>query len=218
MRKIDKSKRLASEYYEWQQSSEAKEKSYVSKGKYYIDIIANLLQIQEGVCAYTEKFLCDSEKFETKNWRKGRFNEQMSKSELGCLGNLDHFDSTKKTKEPWSWDNFFYIDTDVNNFKGNKRIDDILKPDSKDYNPNVFLEYDINEHIFIANTDLEDDIQLRVNDMIKTLGINYVKDDRQKYIDEKIIDIEIEIRTKEETNLYQYFTAFKMYFLKKTQQ
>jgi len=215
MRKLDKTKILSTEYKRWEEGLEKKDKkhpSYGSEKEYFVDIFTNLLHVQKGLCAYTEKFICDFEKVSDKNWEKGRFKNQKISIKPFCKGgNVEHFNSDLKKNKAYLWDNLFFVDTDVNNLKSTKSVDTILKPDLPDYDEFKLLEYDYNEHIFIANTDLSDKQQDRINKMIEILGINLVKDEREVYLAEKVEDIEIgKIKTWENTQVYQFPTAFEM--------
>ena len=216
MRKLDKTKILSTEYKKWEESftqnSENHPEYNSTKNDFYTDIFTNLLNIQDGLCAYTEIPLCDPEKVKDEFWEKGKFYKQNLKVKPFCKGgNLDHFDPELKKTKSWLWDNFFFIDTDVNNDKGIKKVDNFLKPDLPDYDEFKLLEYDINKHIFIANTSLDQKTQKRVNNMIEILGINLVKDIRQPYLDEKIEDITIgQTKIWKNTTVYQFPTAFEM--------
>jgi len=213
MKKINKTKILSTVYKKWENKLEEHPKYNNSKVRkeIYIDIATNLLNIQGGLCAYTEIFLCNKNIVDDNNWKAGRFKKQNITIKDICKGGgLDHFDASIKKEKAWLWDNFFFVDTDVNNKKSDKEVDSILKPDTKDYDEYKLLEYNIDEHIFIANTGLDIQTQKRVNNMILTLGINQVKNVRKEYLEEKILDIELKYKTWEQTSVFQFLTAFEM--------
>ena len=212
MRKLDKSVILSSKYKQWEEQVEwGKHPKYNTqsvKNKYYIDIVMNLLHIQQGVCAYTEISLCDPHKLIQDNWQDGKYRTtSKSVSNICKGGELDHFNSTFKNGNSWLWDNFFFIDSDVNRRKSNLEIDNILKPDSPDYDENKYLEYDTDHHVFIANSDLPEDIQIRVENMIKILGMNSVAYQRKIYLSEKIFDLKYSGKS---VVVDCFFTAFEM--------
>ncbi len=217
MRKLDKSKILSTKYKAWEEKLENDNKNHPkynsTKGKkYFVDIFTNLLNIQKGLCAYTEKFLCKPEKVKNINWIDGRFKTQNLTIKPFCKGgNLEHFNPELKENKAWLWDNLFFVDTDVNNYKSIKYVNNILKPDTENYDEFQLLEYDKEEHIFIANVDLDEDKENQINDMIETLGINLVKDEREVYFEEKIENIVLKKKkTWKNTKVYQFPTAFEM--------
>lgn len=180
MRKIDKTTQLSTEYRDWLNDLETRGEDHPnynsSSGKYYKDIVMDLLRCQEGLCAYTEIQLCPPQYLTENNWENGRYKF------LGRAhnGQLEHFDETLKWKDKsgyqhkdWLWENFFMIDSDTNNRKGDKTIDYILKPDSPTYDSFIFLDYSLLTHRYIANENLPDDQKDRVEKMIETLGLNY---------------------------------------------
>lgn len=184
MRKIDKSKILSTKYKAWEEAFEESNsphpqyKSSSTRKEHYLDIVMNLLHCQNGICAYTEMFLCDPKHYSADNWKDGKY----ISVKPGKFGQLDHFDESLKSKEKdntgrkdWLWDNFFMVHTDVNSsaIKGSKPIDYLLKPDLPNYDPLKFLKYNANTHLFIPNDEnLNEEEQDRVQDMINTLGIN----------------------------------------------
>ena len=216
MRKLDKSKILSTKYKAWEETLENNAENHPkynsTSGKYFTDIFTNLLNIQGGLCAYTEKFLCKPEKVKDTNWIDGRFKTQDLTIKPFCKGgNLEHFNPDFKKNKAWLWDNLFFVDTDVNNYKSKKPVSNILKPDTDDYDEFKLLEYDKDEHIFIANVDLEEEEETQINDMIETLGINLVKDEREVYFEEKIENIVLKkTKTWQNTKIYQFPTAFEM--------
>lgn len=182
-----------------------------SNNKYYYDVVMNLLHCQRGVCAYTEIILCDENYYHLECWQNGKY--QISKPAF--IGALDHFDPSLKKDKGWLWENLFIVQKDINDkYKRNKPVDDILKPDSTSYNPSTLLEYDEQLHIFIANTDLDESLQKRINDMIDTLGINHpsITKIRKNHLRQIIAKIQNGIGnwSQEESENEQFFTAFEM--------
>jgi hypothetical protein len=185
MRKIDKTNILSTQYKTWEESLEEQDSNHPkynsSKNEHYIDVVMNLLNVQGGLCAYTEMMLCSKELLEEDNWQEGRYINRNPE----IKGQLDHFDPSLKVGKGWLWNNFFLIDTDINTkVKGKHEVDNILKPDESDYSEDALLEYDLENHIFIANTELDTEIRDRINAMIIKLGINFspVIDLRKDYL------------------------------------
>jgi len=158
MRRIDKSKGkiLSTEYKKKvDKLDNAGEKHPGKSWEYYIDVVMNLLYCQEGVCAYTEMFLCRPELLKKEKWQNGRYNNNKisvdengnlvqleSKSrKVGKFGSLDHFNPDLKTYKYWDWDNLFVVHSDINTWKQDEPVDYILKPDSPGYNPHKLLAY-----------------------------------------------------------------------------
>jgi hypothetical protein len=177
MRKIDKSIILSTEYKKWEEELEKQGSNHhkydgnASKFRFYQDVVMNLFHCQEGLCAYTEQFLCSDEFYQKDKWdEKGKYIRQ---SEKVNYGQLEHFDESKKEKQGWLWDNLFMIHSDTNLNKGTKSIDSILKPDRKGYSPERLLEYDADTGVFFPNSKLTKRRQERVREMLITLGINH---------------------------------------------
>ena len=213
MRKIDKTQILATVYKAWLDKLTPENKEHPaytsSDWKYYYDIIANLIWVQGGLCAYTEKRLQDHTPFAVVNWKNGRY----KKCEFA--GNLDHYDNTLKEKYGWLWDNLFVIDTDVNvKLKRSNTPNGILKPDLPDFNPFTLLEYDLTTHFFIPCRDLDFDKQELVRQDIGFLGLNFtpIADIRREYLSPLIEKVKYQQQTFDETHLQlnQFFTAFEM--------
>jgi len=210
MRKIDKSTILATEYASWVADLNSEEHpAYSAAHKYYIDVLVSLLYCQKGLCAYTEILIARSDRYNADNFnQQGRYihkNEETS----GFSAQLDHFDSDLKNKKGWDWNNFFAVSDKINIRKSDKPVDDILKPDSPDYNPHKWLAYDDEEHVFYPNPDIEDENTIdRIQQMIKVLGLNYgtIKDTRTEYLNEKMELLELGIKKE----AYQFVTAFEM--------
>lgn len=190
MRKIDKNCDLSTAYKQWEENLEQNNlphpKYNSSKGKYYWDIVMQLFRCQNGLCAYTEQALCNPELFSEENWQDGSYKVQPP-SQDGRTGELEHFDETLKSKKAdiegrkdWLWDNFFVVDATINERKGKKAIDPILKPDEEDYNPFDLLEYNVETHHYLPKKNLEKTTQERIRSMISVLGINQVNPKRKK--------------------------------------
>lgn len=213
MRKLDKTEILAVEYKNWQDSfavNEAQPKYNSSAGKFYYDVIANLIWIQKGLCAYTEYMMQGFEKCNPVNWNNNKFKQ------FTFAGGLDHYDPTLKNTQGWLWDNFFLIDSDVNSkkVKGSKKPNSLLKPDKPDFDPSYYLEYDVSIHEFIPNRTRTFEEQNLILQDINTLGLNWqpTVERRAKYLNEIINDVKYGVVTFENaySNLIQFFTAFEL--------
>lgn len=213
MRKIDKSRLLATKYKEWLDNLAANGEShpkYNSSGfKYYYDIVANLVWLQAGLCAYTERKMQDHRKCAPDKWTDGAFKQ------FQFSGQLDHYDASLKNNQGWDWDNFFLIDGDVNvKNKRNNRPNGILKPDVLTFHPNLYLEYKLPDHTFIPNRNLDFDTQEKVRQDLTCLGLNFepIIDIRKEYLAPYLTDIEYQAQTTDQVRvkLTQFYTAFEM--------
>ncbi len=213
MRKLDKTEILAVEYKNWQDNfsiAENHPKYNSSAGKFYYDIIANLIWIQKGLCAYTEFMMHDFEKCNPVNWDNNKFKK------FAFAGELDHYDPTLKNTQGWLWDNFFLIDSDVNSkkVKGSKKPNSLLKPDKPDFVPSYYLEYDVSIHEFIPKRTRTFEEQNLILHDLNTLGLNWqpTVERRAKYLNEKINDVKYGVVTFENAYLHliQFFTAFEL--------
>ncbi len=213
MRKLDKTEILAAEYKTWLDNlpvTENHPKYNSSAGKFYYDIIANLIWIQKGLCAYTEFMMQDYQRYNPANWNNNKFNK------FNFSGELDHYDPTLKNTQGWLWDNFFLIDSDVNSkkVKGSKKPNSLLKPDKPDFDPSYYLEYDISIHEFIPNKIRTFEEQNLILHDINTLGLNWqpTVERRAKYLNEKVTDVKYGAVSFESAyaGLFQFFTAFKL--------
>jgi hypothetical protein len=215
MKKIDKTNCIAKEYYEWQLNNRS---PYYSSHKYYKDVLIALLNCQEGLCAYTEYRLIEKDKinmlskaFEIDFKYIGDRPESPSDNE--------HFNSNLKKRNGWAWDNFFAVFSPIN--RDIKRVRElevgknlswkemqILKPDTKDYDPYKFLEYDIDEHMFYPNRDLDPKTMATVKDIIYVLGLNYgfIRMKRKEYLSTKIAEYLI----NPSVEIDQFPTSFNM--------
>lgn len=209
MRKIDKTKILSSLYKTWEESLQEQDSNHPkynsSKNENYVDVVMNLLCVQDGLCAYTEMRLCAVDLITKDNWQKGKYINRHPE----IKGHLDHFNPSLKVSKGWLWNNFFFIDTDINTkVKGKHAVDNILKPDEPDYSEDVLLEYDLENHIYIANTELDSETRERINSMIIKLGINFgpIIDLRKDYLRDKLAMKKFGL----DYEITQFPTAFKM--------
>lgn len=214
MRKLNKTDLLALEYKNWEDAipKGTNHPGYnSSKGRrFYYDIIANLIWVQKGLCAYTEYKLQDFDKCAAAYWQDARF------SKFDFAGELDHYDPSLKQNQAWLWDNFFLIDSDVNSkkVKGSKSPKGILKPDKGDFDPHFYLEYNIDEHFFKPSPERTIQEQQDIFHDITVLGLNWqpTVERRKAYLLDKIIDVTYQKLTYDEAygSLYQFFTAFEL--------
>lgn len=216
MRKIQKDLILATAYKKWLDSLNKPGKKYPayssSNNKYYYDIIANLLWVQQGLCAYTEMYLVNKNTVDPKNWNKGTFKK------FEFLGQLDHFDASLKDTKGWEWNNFFVAHSDVNTKrKRDKKMHGIIKPDNDDYDPFQFLEYDFKQHHFLPNRNKSAKQQEQILEDINTLGLNFqpIIDYRIAYLKPIIDEVQLGISTLKSarTKLDRFYTAFEMSIL-----
>lgn len=178
MKKIDKGTILSKEYKDWWESDKVNYPKYDPHHRFYLQVKMSLLHCQNGLCAYTEKRLCSVELCASENWNE----EGKYANEKKTDGDVEHFDSTKKTTGGWDWDNLFVTRKVVNNTKRASEVDNVLKPDMETYDPNN-LEYDCSLHIFYVKRSIRNVAQLKkIKDMILTLGLNHdaVIDDRKE--------------------------------------
>ncbi len=216
MRKIEKPLSLATAYKTWLDNinmlGNNHPKYNSSNFRFYKDIIANLLWVQKGLCAYTEIYLTNPGIVNPSKWEQGKINN------LSFFGQLDHYDSTLKITRGWEWTNFFLVHSDVNmKVKNDIGVNGILKPDSDSYNPFDFLEYNYNNHSFKPNSVKSFEEQKNILAEINVLGLNFQPtiDIRKQYLRPIIDDIELGQKNIEETRerLFQFYTAFEMSIL-----
>lgn len=210
MRKVDKSIILATAYKSWLDTLGETHPEYTSSNnKYYYDILANLVWIQGGLCAYTEVLLTDKNQVAPEGWNNGRFYK------IEVKGALDHYFPNLKKNKGWDWKNFFLIDYDVNSkIKRDTLPNGILKPDEPNYDPFYFLEYNYLKHIFIPNSERDIEFQIKIKHDIDILGLNYgpIVYDREKYLKTLFTEALTGLKEIEEirTDLYKFYTAFEM--------
>lgn len=216
MRKINKEEILATSYKDWidkLESENTNHPEYSSKHEFYLDVIANLLWVQKGLCAYTEIFLFDEKELNPELWIEGRF-----PTKFKFFGHLEHYDESLKKKKGWLWSNLFVAHSDVNSKnKGTKKVKYALKPDVDDYDPFFLLQYDFKTHFFQPNSEREFALQFKILNDINTLGLNFqpVVQLRKKVINPLIEDVRLKQKTVEQARneLIQFYTAFEMSLL-----
>ena len=173
--------------------------------KYYFDVVMNLLHCQDGVCAYTEEFLCNPKLLSEDKWANGRYKIKKPRR----YGQLDHFNPKLKEDKCWEWDNLFVIHSDINRDKWAKEVDDILKPDSPEYDPWKLLEYDESLNVFFPHSGLDDEsVRERISRMIEVLQLNHdtVRCKREIFL----IEVFERRELGREIKIHQFFTAYQM--------
>lgn len=209
MRKLNKKIIYAKVYKNWLESTKNFPK-YYSNHKFKNDILAELLICQKGLCAYSEY------SFELSDNDIKKIKEQFD-SEGKLIGklpdvsaDLDHFDASIKKTNPYEWSNFFAVWSPLNTrCKGTNIAYSILKPDSKSYKVEKYLEYDIKEHKFVPNYKLSDDEFDKVNNMINdVLCLNWgeIVRKRKKFLSEEIE----KWKSNKEKRVSQFPTAYEM--------
>lgn len=220
MRKIDKNCDLSTVYKAWEKGMEDRNEAHPkygstkTKGLYYLDIIMQLFHVQEGLCAYSERLLCYNAHYDEVHWKDGKY--ASPKPNHDYEGHLDHFNPDLKSKDgdlvgkkDWLWENFFMINERINTaVKGEKPVDDILKPDSKHYDPLTLLDYDFDTHQFKPNKGLDDAKAKRVENMLITLGVNYFNERRRSYLEDKLKSILTQSKSWDEIEVIEFPTAF----------
>lgn len=217
MRKLTKTISYCKEYEKWEIAFGVKNHDeYNSSGKYQKDIIAELLIIQDGLCAYTEYRLMSKAHVEA---LKTKFTSDKFTGEIKDYPiDLEHFDSTLKKQYGWKWSNFFAVNTTINQkvkrreetdlIKQGKSVHNIMKPDLNLYNPLVILDYDEDLDIFIPHSRLDKTDFQKVKEMIICLGLNtaYIKDKRTVYYNE----IRFLQSIGETISLNQFYTGWEI--------
>lgn len=214
MRAIDKSKEKikATSYKKWIDELTAEGKdctNYYSNHKYCKDIKANLLLIQQGLCAYTEIELDDISRFKEDDWVDGVY---VGNCEFE--GSLDHFDSSLKKKgyKSWLWENFFLVHPKINNVKNDTDILALMKPDEEGYDPTNFLDYDSDLHIFTVSEKITEETQRKaVQSMIDNcslLNYGFIARKRKKYLDNALANYFLGRQTLDTITVDQFNTAF----------
>jgi len=211
MRKINKKCNKATKYKAWLDTKKGKHPKYSSSSfRFYRDIKANLMACQEGLCAYTEIKLDDSDYFKQPAvWENGVYI-----GDTQIQGQLDHFDFLlKKRRKGWEWSNFFLCHSDINNAKLDQPVYDFMKPDGQNYSPYKYLDYNYRLHKFTASPKIRDlNKRAQVEDMIKILGLNYgsIQRLRKKYLNDIFIDFEKDTKGIDELSVDMFFTAFEI--------
>ncbi len=210
MRSIDKSEIVSKDYENWHSSlTTGSHPSYNSSSNvHYFDIKMSLLYCQDGLCAYTEQRLCDVALLNHINWDDKKYSKVLTMDEKNSIqGDLEHFDESLKENNGWSWNNFFVVSTHANcRIKGRKLIIPILKPDTTDYEPSKYLEFDFDAGVFIPKHTLNKSQKSDVEYMIQTLGINCIYSQRKKRLDEWKDRIEVGLDVEPD----EYITAWEM--------
>ena len=213
MQKIDKKKILSTKYKKWLDNLDDKNhpKYSSSSFRFYQDIKMSLLYCQNGLCAYSEKFLCSPEFLKKENWDDTEYIKELDKEELKEIkGDLEHFDESLKSEKAWLWKNLFIVDTYINRVKGTQPINNILKPDEENYNPYEYLDFNYDTGRFFPKVTLKKDDKENVEYMIKTLGINIYHTERKKRLKSFLLEYEMKEILEIEVDVYEYLTAWKM--------
>lgn len=208
MKKIDKSNVLSTQYKAWADALVGDHPKYSSSHKYVKDIKMSLLACQNGLCAYTEELLCDPDLITHNNWSdEGKYNKELDNQNL-LNGDLEHFDCSLKETQAYLWDNLFMVNSNINcRVKGTKAINPILKPDTIDYDPYKYLQFDDKLNLFIPNNDLSGEEKIDIEEMIITLGLNSNRFKRAKQIKSLKEDFELGLELNEPQ---EYITSWKM--------
>ncbi len=210
MQKIDKNydTLLSTKYKKWVDNLE--NKKHPNSRTYYDDIVMELYRCQKGVCAYTERFICVPSLYKSDNWTDGdyKITDEVEFTRTDHAGELEHFDHHLKDNQYWLWDNLFMIDSTINSRKSNKDIVYYLKPDSEDYLPEKYFDYDEETHRFIPNTDLDIGQRIEIKNMIDDvfyLNHGVILNDRRDFINE----LRTKINNKSAYKFDRFFTATK---------
>ena len=213
MQRIDKNYDaiLSTKYKKWVDDLEKNNKKHPDSRTYYDDIVMELYRCQKGVCAYTERFICPSSLYKSDNWIDGNYktNDEAEFNRTDHAGQLEHFDHHLKENQYWLWSNLFMIDSTINSRKSNKDIVNYLKPDSEDYSPEKYFDYDEETHRFIPNTDLDIEKRTEIKNMIDNvfyLNHGVILNDRRDFINE----LRTKITNKSSYKFDRFFTATKM--------
>ncbi len=208
MQKIDKSNILSIRYEEWVDGIVGNHPSYSSSHRQVRDIKMSLLACQNGLCAYTEELLCDPALITSDNWDEDGVYSTEGDNQNLVNGDLEHFDCSLKETQGYLWDNLFMVNSNINcRVKGTKEINSILKPDTSDYDPYKYLQFDDELNLFIPKDALDEDTRKTVEEMIITLGINSNGFKRAKQIKSLKEDFELGLQLNEP---HEYITSWKM--------
>ncbi|MCW3110200.1 MAG: hypothetical protein JWQ09_4706 [Segetibacter sp.] len=213
MQRIDKGNILALVYKDWIDKIESNNEDhpeYSSKHEFYLDIVANLLWVQKGLCAYTEMMLFDPADLSADKWVNGRFGGKFK-----FFGHLEHYDESLKKTKGYLWSNLFVAHSDVNTKnKGSKKVNYVLKPDLDNYDPFFLLQYDFRSHHFFPNADRDEDLQIKILEDINVLGLNFqpVVQQRRKKLTSLIESVRLRQKTliEAKAELFEFYTSFEM--------
>ncbi len=221
MKRIDKNCTPSTIYKAWEENLEAMNAAHPkythskTRDDHYLDIFMQLHYCQDGLCAYTEMWLCSKVHFSAENWSNGKY--IAPKPNNNIFGQLEHFNSELKSKKKditgkkdWLWDNLFVAHDKINNIKREKAVDVILKPDTEAYDPFTLLDYDISSHKYIPNKSLEKSDSERIRVMLNTLGVNFFSDIRRSYVEGKLKLFFLHNKNWENIFIEQFPTAFEM--------
>lgn len=211
MRKLDKKITLSTKYEEWYKSN-ITHKYDSTSNKFYHDVFFELLIIQQGLCAYTELRLIESENLDRlkAGFVDGKYTVDYKPA---VPAQIEHFSKARKITSGWDWNNLFVafmgVNLKKNPLEDKYGIDNILKPDTLKYNPHKYLIYDASLHIFIPNSTLSKTEYKKVFNMILVLGLNndWIKMERKGYL-EAIKEKESWSQNKQTIN--QFHTAYSM--------
>ncbi len=207
MKKIDKKTIISTQYKSWVESINGDHPNYYSSHKFVKDIKMSLLSCQNGLCAYTEEQLCDLKLLKDECWKDGKYIKELDNEDL-VNGDLEHFDCILKENKAYLWDNLFMVNSNINcRVKGTKLINPILKPDTPEYDPFKYLQFDDKINRFIPNINLSKQDKIDVLEMIDVLGINKNAFKRAKQLKGLKEDFEFGEDLKEP---YEYATSWKM--------
>jgi hypothetical protein len=154
-------------------------------------------------------FICPPSLYKSDNWIDGDYKNTGEFKRIDHAGELEHFDHHLKKDKYWLWDNLFMIDSTINSRKSDKDIVYYLKPDSKDYSPEKYFDYDEETHRFVPNTDLDIEQRTEIKDMIDNvfyLNHGVILNDRRDFINE----LKTKITNKSSYKFDRFFTATKM--------
>ena len=210
MRKIDKNydTLLSTKYKTWVDDLEVNKTKHPSSRTYYDDVAMELYKCQNGVCAYTERWICPQELYDSALCVDGKYisDDSAEYQRVEHSGEMDHYDPHLKKNQYWLWSNLFMIDAKINSIKSNNQPLSYLKPDLEDYTPEKYFEYDENTHRFIPNTDKDETTRNEIQYMIdNVLFLNHgvIRGDRRDFIN----DIKLKIRNNSEYKVDRFFTA-----------
>lgn len=213
MKKIDKkfSEILSEKYKKWVENLEKTNSKHPLSRTYYDDLVMDLYRCQQGVCAYTERYICPNNLYKFTNWSDGKYfiNDFESFKRTDHAGELDHFDPNLKENKYWLWENLFMIDSTINSRKSNSKVYNFLKPDLENYSPEKYFDYDENTHLFIPNTDIEDnftkaEIQYMIDEVL-FLNHGLIKNERRDFIN----NLKQKIKLNLDYKIDRFFTSVK---------